>query len=220
MSPYEYILFDLDDTLYTASSGLWNAIACRMYTYMLDVLDIPADAIHPLRKAYLEQYGTTLAGLMEHYPAVDARDYLDYVHDVDLERYIPPDPRLDRMLASLPQHKVVFTNASRLHAERVLHRLGVERHFEDIIGMEALNFVNKPHPDAYIRALERLTIPDPGVCVMIEDRAVNLQPAAELNMLTVLLDDGETYPWVHHFVESIYDLARVLLGKADCTQGA
>ena len=215
MYTYQHILFDLDETLYTPNSGLWNAISGRIYTYMLDILGIPEADIHPLREAYLNQYGTTLGGLMTHYPDVNPDDYLAYVHDVDLDRFIPPDPQLDCTLAALPQKKVVFTNASRLHAERVLSRLGIGAHFEAIIGVEALDFINKPHPDAYTRALELIGDPEPATCVMVEDRAVNLKTAADFNMLTILLDDGETYPWVDHVVGSIHHILELLLGQHD-----
>src|SRR5687767_9363210 len=61
------IFFDLDDTLYPASAGLWKAIKERMNDYMREHLDIPEHEIKPLREKYFLQYGTTLRGLQAHH---------------------------------------------------------------------------------------------------------------------------------------------------------
>jgi len=209
MRLYDIILFDLDDTLYTTSSGLWEAISVRIYSYMQDVLSIPTEEIHTLRRAYLDQYGTTLAGLMENC-VVDPHDYLDYVHDVSLQSYIDPNPHLDQMLQSLPQNKIIFTNASEGHAQRVLDRLGISSHFSAIIGVETLQFINKPQPEAFHRVLNLLHDPAPGTCIMVEDRAVNLKPAHALGMGTVLVNGEAALPWVDHRINSILELAPLL----------
>ncbi len=38
---FKSLYFDLDDTLYPASSGLWDAIRERMNTYMQKFIDLP-----------------------------------------------------------------------------------------------------------------------------------------------------------------------------------
>ncbi|MBN2555298.1 MAG: pyrimidine 5'-nucleotidase [Anaerolineales bacterium] len=209
MRPYDIILFDLDDTLYTPSSGLWEAISERIYSYMQHVLSIPIEQIHTLRKAYLDQYGTTLAGLMDN-GVVDPHDYLDYVHDVSLHTYIEPNPSLSHMLQSLPQKKIVFTNASEGHARRVLDRLGIASHFAAVIGVETLKFINKPQPEAFQRVLKLLHDPDPSTCIMVEDRAVNLKPAHDFGMGTVLVDSDASLPWIDHRINNILELAFLL----------
>jgi len=64
---FKSLYFDLDDTLYPASSGLWNAIRDRMNAYMQRLIDLPLPEIIRLRQSYLEKYGTTLRGLQAHY---------------------------------------------------------------------------------------------------------------------------------------------------------
>ena len=73
---FNTLYFDLDDTLYPPSSGLWDAIRDRMNEYMQRLIDLPLTEIVKLRQSYLEEYGTTLRGLQAHYD-VDVDEYLD-----------------------------------------------------------------------------------------------------------------------------------------------
>ena len=54
------IFFDLDDTLYPASTGLWKKIKERMNIYMRERMGFPAGQIPYLREKYYLEYGTTL----------------------------------------------------------------------------------------------------------------------------------------------------------------
>src|SRR3972149_5346046 len=67
LMPITTILFDLDDTLYPASSGVWKLIKDRMNIFMHEELGIPWDQIPLLRERYFREYGTTLRGLQTHY---------------------------------------------------------------------------------------------------------------------------------------------------------
>src|SRR5512143_2740956 len=127
-----YILFDLDNTLYPASCGLWEAIGHRINLYMTERLGIPAEEVSATRVNYLNAFGTTLNAL-RHYYGIDADEFLAFVHDLPLSRYIARDPALDSMLTTMGLRKVVFTNSDLPHARRVLSTLGVEHHFEQII---------------------------------------------------------------------------------------
>ena len=100
--PFTTILCDLDDTLYPSSSGLWNAIGQRMNRFMVEKVKLPQDQVPTMRRHYYQTYGTTMRGLQIHH-AVDADEYLSYVHDLDLEQYLHPDTGLRDMLSSLPQ---------------------------------------------------------------------------------------------------------------------
>jgi putative hydrolase of the HAD superfamily len=115
--PYTTIFFDLDDTLYPVQAGLWEAIRNRMSQYMAERMGLPVEQIDALRKQSLETYGTTLRGLQHNYHS-DSDDYLAYVHDLPLDKFIQPDPVVRQMLLSLPLHRWIFTNADSQHAQR------------------------------------------------------------------------------------------------------
>lgn len=191
---YTTLFFDLDDTLYPNSTGLWQAIRERMGQYMVERLGLPAEQVPEIRRTYYTTYGTTLRGLQKHYH-VDADAYLAYVHDLPLENYLKPDPALRAMLLSLPQRRFIFTNADVHHAQRVLSILNLSDCFECIIDVRAIEFACKPEAIAYQRALALAGGPDPQRCVILDDHPANLVAARQLGFATVLISqNGEPHP--------------------------
>jgi pyrimidine 5'-nucleotidase len=208
---FKSLYFDLDDTLYPASSGLWAAIRERMNAYMQRLIDLPIPDIVCLRQSYLEKYGTTLRGLQAHYK-VDADEYLAFVHDLPLEKFIHPDPSLRTLLLSLPQRRWVFTNADTNHAKHVLNILGITDCFEGIIDIRAIDFACKPQKIAYQRALALAGDDDPSHCVIFDDALRNLSPAREMGFYTILVGKDGTEPLVDQAITSLHELRDCLPG--------
>lgn len=181
-------LFDLDNTIYPASSGLMQMVDVRITAFVQEQLGISQEEAAALRREYFRTYGTTLRGLQQHY-TVDAEQYLRYVHDIAIESYLASDAELDHLLEELPLRKVIFTNSPREYAERVLRIIGIERHFEAIFDIRSFNFVAKPDPQAYTYVLGTLGVEGPE-CLMIEDTLFNLGPARELGMTTIFVSAG------------------------------
>ena len=202
---FRSLYFDLDDTLYPASSGLWDAIRERMNEYMQRLIGLPRSEIVSLRQSYLEQFGTTLRGLQAHY-VVDADEYLAFVHDLPLEKFIHPDTGLRNVLRSLPQRRWVFTNADINHAGRVLNILGIADCFDGIIDIRAIDFACKPEKTAYQRALVVAQDDDPMGCVIFDDAVRNLAPAREMGFYTVLVGKNRADPMVDRTITSLHDL--------------
>lgn len=199
-----YALFDLDNTLYPGNCGLWQEIGNRINQYMVERLGVPRQEVSEKRELFLKSFGTTLNAL-RHYYSVDPDEFLDFVHDIPLQHYIGPDPELDGMLGRLKPRKVVFTNADAKHARRVLYRLGIMRHFEFIIDIHMLEFINKPDRRAYLKALEFVSA-TPEECILIEDSPVNVLPARQLGMTTVLVGDSAGMNGAHYHIRRITDL--------------
>ncbi len=179
------ILFDLDDTLYPASSGLWPALKERMNRYMIDRLHIPAADVPAMREDYFRRYGTTLRGLEANFQ-VDEQDYLAYVHDVKLADYLRPDPVLQEVLASLPTRNVVFTNADSGHAGRVLRILQLEPYFHAVVDINRMRPYCKPSPEAFALAMQAAQEDSPSRCVMIDDLPHTTRAAMDLGMHALL----------------------------------
>ncbi len=214
MNGIQYLLFDLDDTLYTNTSGVFAEIGERIEAWVARTLQLSLDETKALRREYFTAYGTTMAGLMRHHPEVDVQDYLEDVHQVDAARYIQPDPALDAMLAALPARKAIFTNAISAWAERVLTQLDVREHFDAIIDVRAVKLLGKPNPAAYAQTLELLGISG-AACVLLDDQARNCKAGAEFGMRTVLVRPGGTVEAgvdyaVHHILEAGPILAELL----------
>jgi putative hydrolase of the HAD superfamily len=205
--PFRYILFDLDDTLYSRNTGLMPAVGERIRSYMEMCLGLDGQEIERLRRDYMQTYGTSLKGLQANYH-IRAEEYLAYVHDLPLEKYISRNPALDRMLGEIPLTKIVFTNATEEHAWRVLTVLGIARHFSRIIDIRALEFRNKPDREAYLRILDILGA-EPGECILVEDSVRNLRPGKEIGMATILVD-GQADECVDFSVPDILQLAGII----------
>jgi putative hydrolase of the HAD superfamily len=179
------LFFDLDDTLYPASSGLWYAIKDRMNLYMLERLGLPENDIPVLREQYFKMYGTTLRGLQErHY--VDKDDFLAFVHDLPLKDYLSPNPIVRDVIASLPTRNVIFTNADIPHARRVLAALQLDDLFETVVDVNAVAPYCKPMPESFAIAMELADEPDPRKCVMIDDLPRTTRAALNLGMASLL----------------------------------
>ena len=185
----KFIIFDLDDTLYSRDVGLMQEVGRRIQMWLYDHLGLTWEEAAVRRGEYFRRYGTTLGGLVAEHD-VDVHDYLAFVHDVPVEEYLDPDPALAAMLDGIPLRKAIYTNGTAEHARRVLRALGVADHFEQVIGIEEVGLRNKPYRDAFERMLALLGVQGPE-CVMVEDSARNLRPAKALGLTTVLVDaDG------------------------------
>jgi putative hydrolase of the HAD superfamily len=179
------LFFDLDDTLYPSSTGLWQAIQGRMTQYMCERLSIPETDVPMLREQYFKMYGTTLRGLQHHHD-VSTEEYLAYVHDVPLNQYLTPDPLIRQVIASLPTRNLIFTNADANHAWRVLRALELDDLFDTVVDVNAIAPYCKPMPESFAIAMELADEPDPRKCVMIDDLPRTTRAALEVGMASLL----------------------------------
>ena len=184
------LFFDLDDTLYPASTGLWHAIKERMNLYMRERMGIPAEEVPVLREQYFKMYGTTLRGLQARHN-VDAQEYLAFVHDLPLMDFLTPNPVVREVIASLPSRKLIFTNADVPHARRVLAALDLDGLFDAIVDVNAVAPYCKPMPESFAIAQELADEPDPRKCVMIDDLPRTTRAALNAGMASLLYGTDE-----------------------------
>jgi putative hydrolase of the HAD superfamily len=184
------LFFDLDDTLYPSSTGLWFAIKDRMTLYMIEQLGLPEKDVPLLREQYFKMYGTTLRGLQQRHH-VDKDDYLAFVHDLPLKDYLKPNPIVRDVIAALPTRNLIFTNADVLHARRVLAVLELDDLFETVVDVNAVAPYCKPMPESFAIAMELADEPDPRKCVMIDDLSRTTRAALNVGMASLLYGCNE-----------------------------
>ena len=201
-------VFDLDNTLYPASCKLFAQVDHLMMTFIGVELGLDLPKARELQKNYFREYGTTLRGLMINHD-VEPQAFMEYVHDID-HSVVPPNPALERVLARLPGRKLIFTNGSVRHAEKVTERVGIGHHFEAIFDIAAAHYVPKPDIASY-RTLVREHDLDPSATVMVEDIARNLIPAASMGMTTVWVETDSPYGRVDADGEHIHHVANDLV---------
>ena len=204
------ILFDLDNTLYPKTVGIFEMVVDRIRHYMEARLGFEKNLARKLRQDYIRKYGSTLRGLMIH-QKINPEDYLEYVHDVGAEEKLSPAPALAALLDSIPFEKAIFTSAHLPHAQKVLRCLGVQEYFPKIFDITFTRFIPKPNPEPYDQVLEHLGL-EGQHCMMIEDLPANLLPAKKLGMTTVLVGqsaDGAN-GFVDYEIEDILELGKVV----------
>jgi putative hydrolase of the HAD superfamily len=186
-----HLLFDLDETLYPASTGLFRLVGKRIHHYICETLQLEPGEARDLQKEYWRRCGTSLYGLML-YHDIDPDPFLDYVHDIAVEEHLSADQQLQDLLAGLPHHKHVFSNGPAGYIRRVLRTLGVEEYFEEIFDIRRSGYVPKPNDQPYDRVMESLG-GEGRTCVLIEDAAKNLPPARARGWRTVWLRSSASW---------------------------
>ena len=206
------VFFDLDDTLYPASTGLWHAIKERMNDYMRERMGFAPADVPRLREKYFREYGTTLRGLQANH-TMDVADFLAYVHELPLQDYLTPNPTLRSVLASLPTRKLIFTNADVSHARRVLAALELDELFDGIVDVNAVAPYCKPMPESFKIAMDAAGETDPARCVMIDDIHRTTRAARDFGMFGILAHTPNPSPDADAVLTDWRDLPALLNGN-------
>jgi len=177
-------VFDLDNTLYPHHINLWQQVDVRIRDFVADYLKVPKDEAFKIQKDYYRRYGTTMRGMMTEH-GIHADDFLAYVHEID-HSPLEPNPAMGAAIEKLPGRKLILTNGSRAHAGKVLERLGIGRHFEDVFDIVSAELEPKPASRTYQRFLKLHGV-DPAKAAMFEDLARNLVVPHDLGMTTTLV---------------------------------
>jgi len=187
-------IFDLDNTLYSGQTKVFDQVDKKMSSFISNKLNVSLEDAKKIQKDYFHKYSTTLSGMMKHHK-IDAMEFLDFVHDVNLD-FLEKNKDLEKEITKITGKKIIFTNGSRAHAENVTKRIGINKLFDGIFDIVESNFIPKPSIEAYKILIEKYKI-EPQYCIFIEDIARNLKPAHELGMKTVWIKNDE--PWAAEF---------------------
>ena len=190
-------IFDLDNTLYSGKTKVFEQVDKKMSKYISEKLNISVKEAKKIQKNYFHEYNTTLNGMIKNHQ-IDPDEFLEFVHDIDID-FLQKDLKLAEEIEKLEGKKIIFTNGSRKHALNVTKRIGIDKYFDDIFDIVDSNFVPKPAIEPYKKLVEKHKI-DPKLCVLVEDIARNLKPAYEMGMKTVWIENDE--PWASKFSDS------------------
>ena len=197
LAKIKYWIFDLDNTLYSGDTKVFDQVDKKMSKYISSKLNIGIDEAKIIQKNYFYEYNTTLNGMIKNHE-IDADEFLEFVHDVDLD-FLKADKPLEQEITNLSGKKFIFTNGSKAHVENVTKRIGIEKLFDGVFDIVESDFIPKPSIEPYKKIIEKYKI-DPEYSIFIEDIARNLKPAYELGMKTVWIKNDE--PWAAKFSDS------------------
>ena len=180
-------IFDLDNTLYSADSGIFQQVHTLMGKFVSAHLNIDIKKATELQRKYYRQHGTTLRGLMDNHN-VDPDHFLSEVHQLDYS-IVGPNFKLNRELKKLKGRKIIYTNANRQHANDILIRLELTNVFDEIFDIKTANYIPKPEASPYEQIISEFNI-DPITTIMFDDIAKNLVPAKNVGFASVWIDVG------------------------------
>ena len=193
----KFWLFDLDNTLYDGATKVFDQVDKKMSKFISKKLNVSIDEARKIQKNYFQEYNTTLNGMIKNHK-IDADEFLEFVHDVDLS-FLDKDKDLEDEIKKLDGKKIIFTNGSRAHALNVTKRIGIDKLFDGIFDIRDCEFIPKPSKEPYKKLVECYKI-EPQYCIFFEDIARNLKPAHELGMKTVWIKNNE--PWAAKYSNS------------------
>ncbi|MBW8302911.1 MAG: pyrimidine 5'-nucleotidase [Brevundimonas sp.] len=202
-------VFDMDDPLYPRDQGLMPLVQARINAYVVEAVGLDPESAGVLQRQFLDEHGTTLAGLMANY-TIEPEHFLHDVHDVPMDA-LEPNPALRDQLLRLPGRRFVFTNGAQDYAGRVLERLGVTDCFDGVFAIEDADLTPKPAPSTYRRMIQRFGF-EPRSAAFFEDTPRNLEAAKALGMATILIGDGHGKPLGDHIDHVAPDLVDFLTG--------
>ena len=104
----KYWLFDLDNTLYSGQTKVFEQVDKKMSKYISDKLNVSIDEAKKIQKNYFHEYNTTLNGMIKNHK-IDANEFLEFVHDIDID-FLKKDLKLNEELKKLDGKKIIFTN--------------------------------------------------------------------------------------------------------------
>ena len=190
LSNIKYWLFDLDNTLYSGDTKVFDQVDKKMSKFISEKLKVSLDEAKKIQKNYFHEYNTTLNGMIKNHD-IDANEFLEFVHDVNLE-FLKKDEPLKKEIIRLKGKKIIFTNGAKAHAANVTSRIGIDQLFDGAFDIVDSDFYPKPSIEPYKKIIENYKI-EPEYCIFFEDIARNLKPAYELGMKTVWIENNE--PW-------------------------
>ena len=180
-------IFDLDNTLYSADSGIFQQVSELMGKFLADHLKINLDEAKKIQKKYYKQHGTTLRGMMDNH-GTDPDLFLREVHKLDYS-IVGPNQKLNKELKKLRGKKIIYTNANLQHVNDVLLRLELTNFFDEIFDIKMANYIPKPEILPYKEIIDKLGI-DPESAAMFDDIAKNLVPAKNVGFTSIWINAG------------------------------
>ena len=193
----KYWLFDLDNTLYSGDTKVFDQVDKKMSKFISEKLKVSEEEAKKIQKNYFHEYNTTLNGMIKNHD-IDATEFLEFVHDVNLD-FLKKDEFLGNQINKLNGKKIIFTNGSKAHAANVTEKIGIDKLFDGVFDIVDSDFYPKPSIEPYKKIIENYNI-EPEYCIFFEDIARNLKPAHELGMKTVWIENKE--PWAAEYSDA------------------
>lgn len=187
----KYIFFDLDGTLYPATAGIEFQIIPSVQETAAKYLNVSKEEAVKMLRQYRQKYKVSYIGLKKHHN-IDPKVFLnDVFKNIDIS-IIPIYENLRSSLHVLSQtiDLHLITNSNSGHADRVLRHLCVFNIFNKrVFSIEDMEYIRKPHDNAYLKMKERFGIGDFSEVLIFDDSYLNIEACHSFGMSTVLVSN-------------------------------
>ena len=100
------------------------------------------------------------------------------------------DTELISLINKLNGRKILFTNASHMHTNVVLDRLGLVSSFDLILDRDTVGIL-KPHPNAFLKLIKWCSITKNDTCYFFEDTINNLIIGNTLGWQSIYINSSQ-----------------------------
>lgn len=175
-------VFDLDGTLYNVENKITKVIDEKIKNFLLEETKMSETEFK-----ILEKNKPDIIEALE-YLKLSKKKYYKFVYDnIDYNKYFLKDLKLLNSLKSLKCKKIVCSNSPKKHIKKVLQLIGIKRQFNKVYSMQEV--INKK--ECYKKILKRYNITNKEMIVIGNDYNVDIKPANELKIKTILIDKKE-----------------------------
>ena len=197
-------IFDLDNTLHDAEKKIFPVINKKINNYISKVLNISLSEAESMRQKYWDEYGATLGGLIKHH-GINPTEFLENTHTIiDFEGLISPMTDLVKVLSSVSERKILYTNAPRNYTNRVINVCQIEDYFDGIFTIEDSNFIPKPSKESMKIFINKFKIKK---AYFVDDVKENLETANQFGISTIWLTNEFEHPsYIDKKISTLRDL--------------
>ncbi|MGL1890457.1 MAG: HAD hydrolase-like protein [Spirochaetaceae bacterium] len=155
----KHIIFDVDKTIYPESCGFGDEMDRLISEYTSSFINIDLDSANKLRKGSVKNYGTTLRWLQKEHGLIDTDHYLDFVHPIDVENYLPNKQQIHDTFHGMNIPMSILSNGPIENVDRVLHFYNIKHLFNPIIDIKMNNLKGKPYIQVYEKIVKQINLP-------------------------------------------------------------
>ena len=197
-------IFDLDNTLHDAQKKIFPLINEKINRYISKTEKINLKDADVLRQKYWDRYGATLEGLIRHHD-ISPTDFLEKTHSLqNFKDLVVPMQGLKKVLSSINGPKILYTNAPRNYANKVLKICQIEDYFDGLFSIEDSNFRAKPSAISMEFFLKKYKIKK---AYFVDDVKDHLETANQFGLSTIWLTNEEESPsYIDKKISKLSDL--------------
>lgn len=184
----KHIIFDVDKTIYPESCGFGDEMDRRISQYAASYINKPIDDANTLRRLSVKNYGTTLRWLQVEHGLTNTDHYLDFVHPVDVENYLPNKKGIHDIFHKINVPISILSNGPIENVDRILHFYEIKHLFNPIIDIKINKLKGKPYTEVYEKILKEINLPINEV-LLVDDVEGYLIPFHDMGGNVLLINE-------------------------------